>query len=103
MKRLPRTLGWSIKLLIACTLGACTPYSSLCTDEMDCRRGNDADIDACVISYDENDDLGNLHGCSDLWNRYVDCRVQQSHCKSGVWTDDGDCNNEWQDYAKCVN
>jgi hypothetical protein len=103
MKKLPRTLGWSIKFLIVCTLGACAPYSSMCTEEMDCRGGNDADIDACVISYEQNEELSSLHNCTDLWDRYIDCRLQQVHCSSKNWTDDGDCNNEWKDYSDCVN
>ena len=103
MIKLPRTLGLAIKIMIACTLGACGSYSSLCADEMDCRGGNDADYEACVINYEQNEDLSSLHGCVDLWDRYTDCRVQQAHCSSKNWTDDNDCNNEWQDYADCIN
>ncbi|MBK9266295.1 MAG: hypothetical protein IPM54_41730 [Polyangiaceae bacterium] len=105
MGKLPRTLGSAIKLLTACTLlGACTSYSTMCVDEMDCRDGNDADVDACVIGYESQDDLASLHGCSDFWNRYIDCRVERSHCESSdIWTDDGDCSDEWDDYRDCVN
>jgi hypothetical protein len=104
MKKLPRTLGSSIKFLIACTLGACAPYGSLCADEMDCRDGNAADVDACVIGYESNEDRADLHGCIDFWDRYLSCHSEQAHCRSGdIWTDDGDCGDEWKDYADCVN
>ena len=104
MKRLPRTLGSAIIFLIACTVGGCAPYSSMCADEMDCRDGNDADIDACIIGYESSEELGDLHGCGDFWNRCIDCRYEQAHCEnSDVWTDDGDCSDEWNDYNDCVN
>jgi len=104
MKKLPRTLGLAISLLIACTLGACTTYGSMCADEMECRDGNDADIDACVVGYDAQEELGDLHGCTDFWNRYIDCRSVEAHCEnSDIWTDDGNCSDEWDDYRDCVN
>lgn len=102
MKKLPRTLGLAMRVLLACTLGGCT-YQNMCADEMQCRDGNDADVDACVIEYERHEDLADLYGCSDLWNRYVDCHIEQAHCEnSDVWTNDGDCGDEWDDYRNCV-
>jgi hypothetical protein len=102
MKKLPRTLGLAISILIVGTLDACT-YSSMCADEMACRDGNDADVDACVIGYEANEELASLHDCSDFWDRYIDCRSLEAHCEnSDVWTDDGDCSDEWDDYRDCV-
>lgn len=103
MKKLPRTLGMVINLLVACTLGGCT-YNNLCADEMDCRDGNDADYDACIIGYEASDDKASLYGCSDLWNEWVDCSAEFAHCESSdVWTDEGKCGDEWDDYRDCMN
>lgn len=102
MKRLPRTLGWSIKFLIACTLGACAPYSDLCIREMDCRGGNDADVDACVIEYERREERSDLNNCGDFLSRYLDCYDVQVGCNSKVWTDKGDCSDEAKDFFDCI-
>jgi hypothetical protein len=103
MKKLPRTLGLAIKILIACTLGACAPYSSMCAAEMDCRDGNDADVEACIIGLEAEEERADLHGCIDFYDDYVFCVSEEAHCEnSDVWTTDGDCNNEWDNYRDCV-
>lgn len=104
MKKLPRTLGLAVGLLIACTLGGCT-YDSLCAAEMECRHGNDGDVDACVIGYHENDDLADLYGCSDKWDQYVTCYEERAHCDNPslrIWTGPSECGIEWNDYTQCV-
>lgn len=103
MKKLPRTLGSAI-FVVACTLVGCAPYSTLCEDEMQCRDGNEADIDACIVGYERNADLADLYDCPDLWDRYVDCVYEKAHCEnSDVWTTDGNCTDERDDYNNCVN
>jgi hypothetical protein len=103
MKKLPRTLGLAIRLMIACTLlGACSPYGGICDDTMNCEGGNAADYDACVITYEAQEEKSNLYGCGDLLDRYLECFEVQASCKNDNWTDEGDCGDERQDFNKCI-
>jgi hypothetical protein len=104
MKKLPRTLGLAITALIACTLGGCSSYGSLCAARMDCEGGNEADYDACMLGYETTEELSNLHGCGDFLDRYLVCFEAQSHCDGSAdrWTDDNDCDDERRDLNDCI-
>ena len=102
MKRLPRTLALAALALAGTVLG-CAPYGALCADEMDCREGNDADIDACIVQYETQEEISGIYGCDDLWDQYLDCASQEFRCDNGnQWTYGGDCSDEWNDYNDCV-
>jgi hypothetical protein len=102
MRTLSRTLGLAA-LILAISPSACAPYGALCEDEMICRDGNDADYDACVISYEANEDLSGLYGCEAKWDNYLICIETNARCDGNDnWTDDGDCGDEWVDYRDCV-
>jgi hypothetical protein len=103
MTRLLRTLGLATLVLAGTALGGCAPYSALCVDEMECRDGNDSDIDACVVQYETQEEIAGIYGCDDLWDRYLDCAVQEFRCNNGDnWTTEGDCSDQWSDYNDCV-
>jgi len=103
MRRLHQTLGLAALVLAGTTLG-CSTYGALCSDEMDCRGGNDADYDACVIGYETREEVAGIYGCEDLWDDYLYCADQEFRCDGGNdWTTRGNCSDEWSDYNRCVN
>ncbi len=103
MKKLPRTLGLAIRLMIACTvLGACSPYGNICDAAMNCEGGNEADYDACVIGYDYQEEKSDLYGCGDFLDRYLECFELQASCNNDNWSDQGDCGDERKDFNDCI-
>ena len=86
MKKLPRTLALAIRVLIACTLGGCT-YENMCADEMQCRDGNDADVDACVIGYEQNEDLADLYGEFQALGAEIYAVSTDTHFSHKAWHD----------------
>jgi hypothetical protein len=69
---------------------------------MDCRGGNDADIEACEISYKAAEDVASLYGCEDRWDNYVLCMEEELRCSDRKWTEDNDCDNERNAYSDCI-
>jgi hypothetical protein len=69
---------------------------------MDCRGGNDADIEACEIAYAAQEDVAAVYGCEDRWEDYVICLEDQYRCSNRDWTHDGDCNNRRDSYNDCA-
>lgn len=103
MKKLPRTLGTAVKFLIACTLGACTPYGSLCELKMDCEGGNAADTEACIIDYEAGEELAALRGCSDDLDRYLECFDTRADCDNNSFNAGNACDDELDDLNRCLN
>ena len=102
MRRLQGTLGLAALVLAGTGIG-CNPYSGLCDAEMACRGGNAADYDACIIRYEMREELADVNGCQDLWDRYLACAEDELRCSGNRnWTHDGTCNNQWSDYNRCV-
>jgi len=83
-------------------LSACSRYATFCEDEMNCRGGNDMDIDACILDMNEAEDIADLYGCTDDWDTYFECLQAEAQCDDDNWTDDGDCAKEGERYNKCI-
>lgn len=59
---------------------ACDPYYDYCEDKMYCLNGNEADIEACTIELEADEDRADLWGCTELWEEYQACREEFSVC-----------------------
>ncbi len=102
MSRLSQTLGLAALFLASTVLG-CAPYAGLCEAEMDCRDGNDADIDACIIGYETREERASIYGCEDRWDDYLFCLEDSFRCDGGNnWTTRDNCDNERSSYNNCV-
>jgi hypothetical protein len=85
-----RKLAW-VASLLALGLGAmgatgCTRFGSFCTDEMDCRGGNDNDIAACEVELNADVDRTDEWGCTAEFDELFTCREAEAYC---------DANNNW--------
>lgn len=101
MTTLPKTLGLAA-LILASMLVGCSPYGDLCAREMDCRNGNDADYDVCMLDYERRDDLSSVYGCGDKWDSYLDCMDRNASCNGGKWNDNNDCNSARSNFNDCI-
>ncbi len=102
MKKLPRTLRLAITIMIACALGGCSLHGDLCARAMECRGGNDADYDACIIDYEAYEDRASLNGCNDDLDLYLECYDSQAKCNNDNFTADNDCNDELDRLNRCI-
>ncbi|MDI1445488.1 hypothetical protein [Polyangium sp. 6x1] len=103
MRTLSRTLGLAALVVMAATGLGCAPYGALCEDEMLCRDGNDADVDACIVGYETREDVASIYGCEDRWDAYLTCLELELRCDGGNnWTHRGDCDDERNSYNDCV-
>ncbi|MDI1431266.1 hypothetical protein [Polyangium sorediatum] len=102
MRTLSRTLGLAALALLAGTGLGCAPYGALCEEEMSCRDGNDADIDACIVGYETREDVASIYGCEDRWDGYLLCMEENFRCDGNSWTTRDNCNDERNRYNDCV-
>lgn len=81
----------------------CSPYPSLCEAQMDCEGGNDADIDACVVLLEAQEDIADTYDCGDFFDDYVACSDERSSCSNDNFGPGNDCNSERDRWSDCVN
>ena len=89
-------------LVVACVTAGCAPYGALCVDQIDCEGGNDADIEACEISYEAGEDIAAVWGCEARWDDYVLCLEDRLECSGGDWTHNKSCDDERKAYDDCA-
>lgn len=83
-------------------LAGCGGYGGYCTDRADCRGGNDADIDACVIRANEDEDLASVRGCDDFFSDYRACLDERATCNGDDFGDHGACKREADRLHACM-
>ncbi|AKT37870.1 hypothetical protein [Chondromyces crocatus] len=103
MKLLGLKLGSLALLLVSTGVGCGRGYSAFCEEMMDCQRGNDADIEACIIELERQEEIASIYGCDDDWDRAFTCVEEESHCRARVYTHDARCNRDLTDVNLCVN
>ncbi len=54
----------------------------ICLLREECLSGNDADIEACVASYELEEEVANIQGCSDEFDAYYLCFYDVVDCNS---------------------
>lgn len=88
--------------LLACAMFApgCGPdIQAMCEDQENCLGGNDADIDACVVSYDGTRDNAYDIGCGEEYDLLLECLMPKLDCTAGgACANNGDCNG-----SACIN
>lgn len=93
---------WITAALLVGAVG-CNPYGTYCEDKMYCLRGNDLDVDACVIELEAEEDRADLWDCADLWDEFQACREERSTCDpNDNFTYYDRCDGEQDRYSRCV-
>jgi hypothetical protein len=99
----PRATARAVMSLLAlASLAGCGGWSSFCTDRMDCLKGNDADIDACQVELDAEEDRATVAGCTDAWDAFASCAQDNYKCKDQVFSDNDACKKQNDAYAECM-
>ncbi len=94
---------FTLALALAGLATACSRFSSLCEDEMACRGGNDADVDACIAQAETSEALAENRGCEDAFDELLACAEDDAQCTSGNNFNIGDsCLSELADFERCV-
>jgi hypothetical protein len=88
--------------LLAAT-GCGRGISGYCEDAATCEFGNDADVDACIISFEATEDLADLRNCNDEFSTWFDCIDEESRCDDERYRPGGDrCDNERDRLRRCI-
>jgi hypothetical protein len=80
----------------------CGGYGALCADAMDCEGGNDADVDACVVTLDYYEERASLDGCEPEWDELYACVNDEASCRDNNFSADGYCDRERDRWVDCV-
>ena len=84
--------------LMAFAPGCGPDHQTLCEEREKCLGGNDADIDACVIVYDDARDNAYDIGCGEEYDLLVECAAPLNECNSvGMCSTSDECNG-----SRCV-
>ncbi|MFO0757600.1 MAG: hypothetical protein U0359_13980 [Byssovorax sp.] len=91
----------SIGLLAASALlaGCGNVISSSCNESIQCEGGNDMDIDACIASSEGAQNVAAAYGCSEAFDKLLDCIDTTSKCSKGHYS--SDCGDEAEAVASC--
>jgi hypothetical protein len=77
-----RSAAWWIPLLaVAWGAMGCNSYKDYCEKALDCRNHNDADVEACIISNDAEEDVADLNGCTEQFEAAFACRDEKGRCQ----------------------
>ena len=102
MKRFAPILRMLVTAAVCGGITACTSYGGICADAMDCEGGNDADVDACIVSFDYMEDRSSLEGCDPEWDDLVACFEDEARCSNNNFSAQGYCDREGQRWGDCV-
>jgi len=77
-----RALLWGLLLISVGIVGCAPDIRTECEEQVQCRGGNDKDVEACVavgdVVYDFLDDIG----CDDEYDAYFECSAPLTTCRS---------------------
>lgn len=102
MRLLKVKLGALALVLASGVVGCGSTYATYCEEAMDCMGGNDADIEACEISYEAQEDVAGVYDCDAEWEEFFTCIEEDSDCDNDVYVADLDCLDALEDVNDCV-
>lgn len=74
-----------------------------CEDAATCEFGNDADVEACIISFEATEELADVRNCNDEFSNWFDCLDENSRCDDERYRPGGDrCNDERDRLRRCI-
>jgi hypothetical protein len=96
----------ALLVALSTTLGAAgcgRGVSGYCEDAATCEFGNDADVDACIISFEVTEDLADVRNCNDEFAEWFDCIDEESRCDDERYRPGGDrCDTERDRLRRCI-
>jgi hypothetical protein len=89
----------AVSLLAGCGGG----IGGYCEAAAECERGNDADIQACELRFDETQQVADLKNCSAEFDDYINCIEESARCNNDEYkVTDGQCGDENDRLEKCI-
>lgn len=84
----------------ALALAGCGGYGALCEAAMECRGGNDADVEACLVELDRLEQRSELAGCAEAWSALAGCAEERSTCSEKLFSIP--CDEERAEWESCA-
>ena len=76
-----RLFPWLIVSALAAQGCGGPDIDAICQEREQCLAGNEADIEACVVSFEGVSDLASDIGCGDEFDAYWICQETQASCR----------------------
>jgi hypothetical protein len=77
--------------------------SAYCEDAATCEFGNEADVEACVLRFDETEALASLYNCDDEFSDWYDCLDERSRCDDERYRPSDDlCEDVEERLERCI-
>ena len=101
-----RHYAWLILTVLSLTACGGPDITTLCEEQEACVGGNEADIDACIASYEGFLELASDIGCSDEVDALFACQEGRLSCREvpaggGMCATDADCDNQGNNPERC--
>jgi hypothetical protein len=88
--------GW---LLVGCGGG----IGGYCEAAAECEGGNDSDIQACGLYFDETEQIAELKNCTPEFDDYFACVEESARCNDNRYgVSDGQCGDEKDRLENCI-
>jgi hypothetical protein len=84
-------------------------FNDLCDQADQCANGNDADYDACVTFLETIEEVSEVNGCEDQFDRWFECFETHNECDDNSGDNDDElepgpeCDDEGEDLNDCIN
>lgn len=93
---------WKTAMAVAgLVVTGCGGYGAVCADAMDCVGGNDADIEACEIQAEAQEERAAINGCDQEFSDWAACFEEKATCADRSFSDRGYCEREAEDLERC--
>ena len=90
----------SLAVLVAGCGGGIGGY---CEAAAECEGGNDSDIVACELRFDETEQIAELKNCTSEFDEYFTCVEESARCNDNRYgVSDGQCGDEKDRLENCI-
>jgi hypothetical protein len=87
--------------LIAFLVTGCGSFGTYCADKAACEGGNEADEEACAISFETLQDRAVARACEGDFDEYFDCLEGNATCEEETFDESG-CEEEASALSECL-
>ena len=99
--RLIASLLSTIVFALVLVASACGDAEDICASFCDCENCTDAELDACISDFRNQQDSAEAADCGDEYGTYMECVDHSWTCVAEVVVVEG-CDEQFDAYAQCL-
>ena len=89
-------------LALVVLVGCGNDYQDLCQRVVDCYKGNEADVDACVVDAETERDEAAVYDCEDQYDALIECIDSKFQCGDDEDEVEDACEDEDDELDDCI-